>query len=148
MEREQVIKGMEEVVRDFKDEIEEWGFFTPDEMRGGISVDCDWYYGVMQKCKAGLEMLKRDAPRVLTLDEVITSKPGTVVWLEDFNKPDVISGLLKRLFIYTKVIDFLIVKEEVNNEVTADLDVYGSGWRCWTSRPTDNQKKATPWRGE
>lgn len=81
----------------------------------------------------------------MTLEEVITSKPGTVVWLEDFDKPDVISGLLKRLFIYTKVIDFLIVEEEVNNEVTADLDVYGLGWRCWTSRPIDEQREVTPW---
>jgi hypothetical protein len=88
---------------------------------------------------------KAQEPRVMTLDEVVTAKPGTVVWLEDFNKPDVISGLLKRLFIYTKVIDFLIVKEEVNNEVTADLEVYGSGWRCWTSRPTDEQREAVKW---
>ena len=90
-------------------------------------------------------LLRSQEPMVMTLEEVITSKPGTVVWLEDFDKPDVISGLIKRLFIYTKVIDFLIVKEEVNNEVTADLDVYGSGWRCWTSRPTDAQREAVKW---
>jgi len=89
-----------------------------------------------------IEALK---PRVMTLDEVVTAKPGTVVWLEDFDKPDVISGLLKRLFISTKVIDFLIVKEEVNNEVTADLEVYGSGWRCWTSKPTKTQRKEVKW---
>ena len=93
------------------------------------------------------ELLREQEPRVMTLEEVITSKPGTVVWLEDFNKPDVISGLFERLFISTKVIDFLIVKEEVNNEVTADLDVYGSGWRCWTSRPDQATREATPWVG-
>ena len=101
-------------------------------------------------CKAKLkreamELLKAQEPRVMTLEEVISANPGTVVWLEDDNKPDVISGLLKRLFIHTKVIDFLIVKEEVDNEVTADLEVYGKGWRCWTSRPTDEQREATPW---
>ena len=24
-------------------------------------------------------------------------------------------------------------------------DEYGKTWRCWTSRPTDEQMEATPW---
>ena len=27
-------------------------------------------------------------------------------------------------------------------------DDYGITWRCWTSRPTDEQKEATPWQGQ
>lgn len=108
---------------------------------------CQWACQTDGILEDALALLKAQEPRVMTLEEVITSKPGTVVWLEDFNKPDVISGLFKRLFIYTKVIDFLIVKEEVNNEVTADLDVYDSEWRCWTSCPTDEQRKETAWPG-
>lgn len=105
-----------------------------------------WYcFHKNELMRDALALLKAQEPRVMTLDEVVTAKPGTVVWLEDFDKPDVISGLLKRLFIYTKVIDFLIVEEEVNNEVTADLEVYGSGWRCWTSHPTDEQREAVKW---
>ena len=110
-----------------------------------ISQDQRGYTFNVRKRRMPTCPLKAQGPRVMTLEEVITSKPGTVVWLEDFDKPDVISGLFKRLFIYTKVIDFLIVKEEVNNEVTADLDVYGSEWRCWTSRPTYEQREVTPW---
>ena len=26
-------------------------------------------------------------------------------------------------------------------------DDYGITWRCWTSRPTDEQREATPWEG-
>jgi len=26
-----------------------------------------------------------------------------------------------------------------------DPDDYGKSWRCWTSRPTDAQREATPW---
>ena len=84
-------------------------------------------------------------PRVMTLDEVITAKPGTVVWLEDNDKPDVIGGLLEKVFICTKVVDFLVVNEEVNNSVTADLEEYGARWRCWTSKPNQAEMEARPW---
>ena len=26
------------------------------------------------------------------------------------------------------------------------IDKYNKGWRCWTQRPTDEQKEATPWK--
>lgn len=132
---EKVIKGLELCSRE------------PGQTIGCL-LDCP--YDNVDGCKRklmryALALLKAQESRVMTLEEVITSKPGTVVWLEDFDKPDVISGLFKRLFIYTKVIDFLIVKEEVSNEVTADLDVYGSEWRCWTSRTTEAEREAIPW---
>ena len=27
----------------------------------------------------------------------------------------------------------------------SDYATYGKTWRCWTSRPTDEQREATPW---
>jgi hypothetical protein len=26
-----------------------------------------------------------------------------------------------------------------------EMDGYGSQWRCWTQRPTDEQREVTPW---
>ena len=101
--------------------------------------------GPYQLMKDALELLKAQEPRVMTLDEIIAAAPGTVVWLEDYDKTDVIAGLVKKVYIYTKVIDFLIVNEKVNDEVTADLDTYSKGWRCWTSRPDDKQREAVKW---
>jgi hypothetical protein len=133
IDSEKVIKGLECCIKHDPD----------DKMRCG---ECPYEGACLNRLKAdALALLKAQEPRVMTLDEVVTAKPGTVVWLEDFDKPDVISGLLKRLFICTKVIDFLTVKKEVNNEVTADLDVYGSEWRCWSAKPTDAQREAAPW---
>ena len=91
------------------------------------------------------ELLKAQEPRVMTFDEIVAAAPGTVVWLEDYDKTDVIAGLVKKVYIYTKVIDFLIVNEKVNDEVTADLDAYSEGWRCWTSRPNEKRRAETPW---
>lgn len=131
--REKVIKGLECCI-----------LHDPDDKPRCES--CPYDGACLNRLKHdALQLLKAQEPRVMTLDEVVTAKLGTVVWLEDFDKPDVISGLLKRVFIYTKVIDFLIVKEEVNNEVTADLEVYGSEWRCWTAKPTEEQRKAAKW---
>ena len=80
-------------------------------------------------------------PRVMALEEVVITEPGTVIWLEDYDKPTIIPGLVDRVFIMTKVIDFQLVQRTV----TADFDEYGDRWRCWTSSPTDAQREATPW---
>ncbi len=56
--RETVFAGLEEVVHDFHEEVDEWGQYTPDELRSGISVDCDWFFGVLEKCQDALTLLK------------------------------------------------------------------------------------------
>lgn len=41
-----------------------------------------------------------------------------------------------------------IVDDEVRElpgEENLLSDLYGKTWRCWTSRPTDYQREATPW---
>lgn len=34
---------------------------------------------------------------------------------------------------------------ELPGEENLSSDLYGVTWRCWTSRPTDEQREATPW---
>ena len=77
-----------------------------------------------------------DAPRILTLDELRALPIGAVVWYEQ--------RALTRTYIMPMV-------------VTADghigcwalgvcMDVIGQDDRCWSARPTDAQREATPWR--
>lgn len=89
-----------------------------------------------------IKLLREKHPRVLRLDEVIELNQGTVVWLEDIDKPDVIPGLLDKVFIMTKVVDFQLVQKTV----TADLDEYGERWRCWSAPPTEKERKAERWK--
>lgn len=77
----------------------------------------------------------------MTVEEVIESEVGTVVWLEDIDKPTVITGLVDRVFTGTMVVDFQCVAKTV----TAGFDDYGKRWRCWTSHPSDEQRKAVKW---
>ena len=63
-------------------------------------------------------------PRVMTLEE---TRNCEVVWAEDRS---------------TREIYPCIVKNNMND---SKLYKYGVQWRCWTSRPTDEQREATPW---
>ena len=88
-----------------------------------------------------VKLLREQRPRVLRLDEVIALNQGEVVWLEDIDKPAVIPGLLDKVFVMTKVVDFQLV----NKTITADFDEYGERWRCWMAPPTDKERKAVSW---
>jgi hypothetical protein len=89
-----------------------------------------------------IKLLREQRPRVLRLDEVIALNQGGVVWLEDIDKPDVIPGLLDKVFTTTNVADFQLVRKTV----TADLDEYGKRWRCWSAPPTVKERKEKRWK--
>ena len=88
-----------------------------------------------------IALLKSQEPRVMTVEDVIESEVGAVVWLEDIDKPTVIAGLVDRVFTGTMVVDFQCVARTV----TAGFDDYGKRWRCWTSRPSAAEMEAIPW---
>lgn len=99
-----------------------------------------------------LALLKAQEPRVMTLEEV---RQERICWIEDAD-----DGMMTRLFPATmfgtgkyasglKSYMFLAQKPwavDVNNYewwyIIAD---YEQTWRCWTSRPTDEQREAIPW---
>lgn len=92
-----------------------------------------------------LALLKEQEPRVLTLEEI---RSGTmeVAWIEDADKAEVIPGIWFRLSNEggDEAVDIHIR----DGFVGARLEVYGKLWRCWTSRPTDEQRKAVKWDAE
>ena len=88
------------------------------------------------------ELLTAQEPRVMTLEE-IRRRPD-FAWIEerepskiyialfDFNA---ISGLWEYAHIWNKY-----------GEDTMFLFIlYNKRWRCWTQRPTDEQREAIPW---
>ena len=92
--------------------------------------------------------LKAEEPRVLTLDE-IGKELKMPLWKEtksankylyngwvlayDIQKGKGITGTR------------LGMSEPSGRVVWYRLDDYGKTWRCWTSRPTDEQREAEPW---
>ena len=93
-----------------------------------------------------LEALKAQEPRALTLEEV---KNSEVVYLEDYSDPDYGESSIIRPAINVEVKNgriFMLdsIAWDEGYIVNSDDD-YGKEWRCWNSRPTDEQRKAVKW---
>ena len=92
----------------------------------------------------------------LTLDEVtaISREEGNILWLEYRDEAAVRAGYNgyyepQHIMAYTA---FGGYKGEVTfyppgaeTEKTPDPAVYGIGWRCWSRKPTDDERKAAKW---
>ena len=90
-----------------------------------------------------LRMLHEDAmnliapfPRLLTLDELRSLPLGAVVWYE------------KRAKDQTYIMPMVVTADgHIGNwALGVCMDVIGQDDRCWSARPTDEQRDATPWR--
>ena len=88
-----------------------------------------------------ISLLKAQEPRVMTLEEVNNLPYGHVLIETDKNEP--IRWLDALLFCKNINFSFDFITLEGRARL---LGVeYNKEWRCWTSRPTDEQRKATPW---
>ena len=104
-----------------------------------------------QALKDALSLLKAQEPRVMTLDEVVKhySLPPVVLddlgWQEDYLQD------IEPLYFEFPVNDSWAVHWRGYQQVRAYINdwkpSYGQKWRCWTSRPTDEQREAVKWDG-
>lgn len=98
-----------------------------------IVDDCE---GVL--CADVLALLKAQEPRVLTLEEARALEQDTVVWYEHTGvhppRPRIVHYADNEGIVFTDGGVWLFTKDD-----------YGKTWRCWTSRPTDEQREAVKW---
>lgn len=99
--------------------------------------------GCTKLYRDALELLKEQEPRVIDADEIVLSAdPSKWLWVERkgdycaeaFKAGKTISGLIA--FDSETPGAFLYCERP---------DEYGKTWRCWTSRPTDEQRNAVKW---
>ena len=122
-EREIIIEGLERRQR----------FKTPD------GSSCVIPANLLQDA---LALLKAQEPRVMTLEEV-NALDWDYCYLEQERLPgNEYRGMLGK-YIMTCVTWPSITAAKISQGV----DSYGKTGRCWTSRPTDAQREATPWEG-
>ncbi len=94
-----------------------------------------------------LALLKAEEPRVMALEEVIAQEHGTVLWVEESQNyvwnmfPLVVDLISKHPDTGTFYLFFIAYHDLKKFEG----EEYGLTWRCWTSRPTDAQRKAVKW---
>lgn len=122
-DREKVINGLEQFISDF---------------RPFVGNKADW-----QRVDDALELLKAQEPRVLTLNELrALYDTDHFVWVEDNGDDDCFDGYAE-VDIYKEKVELFEFGNEVQWE--PDNDNYGKTWRCWSSRPTDEQREVAPW---
>ena len=98
-----------------------------------------------------LALLKAQEPRVMTLDE-IGNALETPLWKETKRAhKDLYTGWVLAYDIQ-KGLGItgtrLGMSEPSGRVVWYGLDDYGKTWRCWTSEPTEEVRRATPWNAQ
>ena len=114
-----------------------------------------WGYSTFA-CTDALALLKEREARVMTLEEVMATPKDIAIWQEIKDDPDYkfeISPVAEPSEITIDCNDDwfnLEPKEPIigirfASEGYMPKETYGATWRCWTSRPTDEQRKVVKW---
>lgn len=99
--------------------------------------------------RAAADLLKAQEPRVMTLEEVKAMKRHTICAVEQRSK--VLHTTFNAEFYGTvkigqrNYLDFGLYADV--NPFRRSEGGYGKTWRCWTTRPTDEQMEAMAWDG-
>ena len=126
-DREKVIKGLEVCTS-----------------RPCYCTDCPYkancYLDSQEVMEDALILLKEQEPRVLTLEEV-KAFDYDYCYLEEERSPGkeyrTVCGRHKVTCItWPSITQMRIVRKD---------DTYGKTWRCWSAKPTDEQRKAVKW---
>lgn len=89
--------------------------------------------------KAIYELLKAQEPRVLTLEEVTA---GDECWLEHKSG---VCGYVD-CYICTGNRSVEVWRTSKQGPDYLSWERYLKGWRCWSARPTDEQREAVKWQ--
>lgn len=96
-----------------------------------------------------LALLREQEPRLMTLDEVIRHYSLPPVFVDDLSAQEDYLEDIAPLYFDFPVADSFAVHWRGDHSVSRYLDdwkaSYGEKWRCWTARPTDEQRKAVKW---
>lgn len=147
IEREKVMRGLTQCSREHRGLEDCAG--CPYKLKPGhyAGLEC-W----CRLCDDALFLLKEQEPRVLTLEEAESLSDG--VWTEIWSP-----SVREYCLIYARVSknnnfsDYENLEEDSGTGWIRDRDYYNKnvdsnvahGWRCWTSRPTEEQRKAVKW---
>ena len=118
-----------------------------EELKASMEVGLFGTVG-MDEVEAVLELIRETEPRVLTLEDVRRDH-DRVLWIEcDDSKTQSIGQYRGQVCWHDRHIGkwerFTIIGF-ANDYLHRETKKYGKTWRCWTSRPTDEQRMEVPW---
>ena len=85
------------------------------------------------------ELLKAQEPRVLTLEEALGSD---ICWIE---VKRIKSLSVASIVVNPERLECATISRIGVPDSMLPFDIYGEEWRCWSARPTEEQRKAVPW---
>ena len=83
------------------------------------------------------DALKAMEPRVMTLEEVLG---GGECWVEYIN-----GGRGYCDCYLDDDAKSIVINRTLSRDFNVPPNGYGKSWRCWSVRPTDEQREGTPW---
>ena len=109
-------------------------------------------YYITEALNMAIEALKAQESRLMTLDEVIKHYSLPPVVLDDLNWQEDYLQDIEPLYFDFPVEDSFAVHWRGYQNVRTYLEdwkaSYGQKWRCWTARPTEEQREAAKWDAE
>ena len=116
---------------------------------GNPHYECLWVYE--QAICEIMSMLKEQEPKVLTREELkqFDERP---CWFESHGTYMGQKGfwIIPYMFTCYETMYYVYPLMQINDRRDCHyselgLSAYNKAWRCWTSRPTDEQRKAVTW---
>lgn len=107
-------------------------------MRRDLPAMCAFYQ--QQSARYLLKKLAEQTPRVMTLEEVKAIPYDADIWIET-------EYYVGKITIFAATINTRGLRGVMvyGSHKIYDYEAYNKLWRCWTARPTDEQRKAVPW---
>lgn len=135
IDREKVIKGLECCTE-----------YCDDETGCPYSVyEADGFECQEKLREDAIALLKEQMPRVMTLDE-ITDEYCDYVFVEDISDPEYEYLLYAFPYGHDDIYVYMIMQDSIQMSAEYMSNSYNKTWRCWNTRPTDEQRVAEPWR--
>lgn len=95
-------------------------------------------------CGDARVLLKEQEPRVMTLEEVKQhDNQDGCVWFEQPTY-NAVAAFVRQDEECTEIISPYLLGEPINHGYMSNT-FYAKAWRTWTSRPTEEQRKAVKW---
>lgn len=123
----------EEIIRRLGD-IRNWQYGNYEQYAGSE------YEPDAHTVKEAIDLLKADAPRVLTLEELMGFDGAFLI---EYNKSLVSLNPTWATFHFMDEKWVFLYKDVVIAHYS--VEQYGRTWRCWSRRPDREQMEATPW---
>lgn len=109
--------------------------------------DPGWVKAAVLLTIDNMPTIQPDTPRVMKMaEEVFALRFDDVVYVEMYPTRAIVSAIVVDSIPWIKgelgVLQIRCIQEPLAN---MDFAWYGKTWRCWTVRPTDEQRKAVKW---